>query len=122
MKNVRKLVIMTLVIMLVGISTMDGVSSIAVKKQQYLPLTITAPSFAYEYQPIWIRVTSGNNSIANAKVTMTAVNHTYFTDYTNMDGFVCVYIIGIQHTTNMTITASKLGYLTATKMILIINQ
>jgi hypothetical protein len=95
---------------------------ITVINQPAQQLVISAPSFAYEYQPFLIGVTSGNNSIPGATVTISAGNHTYYTNYTNSGGFVLGYISGIQQTTNMTITASKIGYLTATKMIVIINQ
>ncbi|GEM_PF-3621453 len=120
MKNVRKLSIMMLVIMIAGISIIDGVSSIA--QPRYSQLAIQAPSFANESQPIPIRVTSGNISVAGAKVTITVYNNTYFTGYTNTNGTVIGYVYGINQTTVMTIKATKLGYISATKPITIINN
>ena len=109
-----------LVIMLAGISIINGVSS---KAQPRFPqLAIQAPSYANEAQPFLIMVTSGNYSISNATVTITAYNHTYFTGCTNMNGTVVGHVYGINQTTVMTIKATKLGYLTATKFITIINN
>jgi len=120
MKNVKKLAIMTLAIMLVGILSTSGVSSIACKKQpQYPLLSITAPSTVYEYQTFMVRVTSLNNPVAGAKVTITASGQTYFTSYTDSNGYVCACISGIDQTKNMTITATKTGYLPGTAWLVV---
>jgi len=121
MRNVKKLSIMMLVIMLTGISVIDGVSSVA--QPRFPQLEIQAPYYANEAQPFLIRVMAcGNNSIPNATVTITTYNHTYFTGYTNRSGFVTAYVYGINQTTVMTIKATKSGHISATKQIVIINN
>ncbi|MDH7517192.1 MAG: hypothetical protein QHH19_02460 [Candidatus Thermoplasmatota archaeon] len=106
--------------MLAGISTIEGVSSIA--QPRFPQLIIHAPSYVNESQPFFIQVTALNNSIPNAKVTITAYNYTYFTGYTNMNGTVIGYVYGINQTTVMTIKATKTGYKAVTKLITVINS
>jgi|GEM_PF-5438834 len=121
MKNVKKLAIMTLAIMLIGILPMSSVSSIPSIGQPYCPhLSITAPSTVYENQEFTVHVFANNQPVPGAWVSFSAFPN--MAKQTNSDGIVNFWAPEVDADTVYTITASKIGYSSATASITVINQ
>jgi parallel beta-helix repeat protein len=85
--------------------------------QQYgevLPLTMVSPSEAYAYEQFEVTLTSSSNPVIDVLVLFN--NKTY---YTNEDGSALLSAPHVSTNTTMTITASKTGYTSVQKSIMI---
>lgn len=120
MKNVKKLEIMTLVIILATTSLAfscqagGGVSGTADPNQ----LSIQAPKEVPEHYSFQIIVTAGNNPIPGAIVTVSWLATGFITD---KNGAVTLMSPWVDHDTQFTIMASKKGYLSGKALITVIN-
>jgi hypothetical protein len=114
MKNTKKLAILTLAIMFMGILPMSGACSLDELGKPHL--VISAPSTVDELQRFTVHVSANGHSVAFAKVVFSfvldGIGHA-ITDYTNILGNVKFVAPEVESDTVCTLHASKTGYIDA---------